>query len=153
MNTDKTFPGYELKNRREELGFTPADVYRKLHIPEHYVTGLESASFEALPGATYTLGFLKTYCQFLGLEPEPYLQAYRDFTRPVPQGLLGRSAKASEPVLNLWQDIMTWVAVCGLILLGWVAYTVVVKPGTETEESQVKADTVEMVVPPLMMDK
>ena len=142
----KIFAGDKLREMREQLGYTEADIYRKLHIPENFLAALEAGDFDKLPGPTYTLGFLKTYCRFLGIDPEEYIDYLRESTKPSTRFL--RFKKRVEPSgPSLVNDILTWAAICAIIALAWITYTIVVQPETEQTDSSVKAGTVEMVVP------
>ena len=52
----------------------------------------------------------------------------------------------------LWvSDALTWGAICAILLLGWVSYSVVVKPFAESGEKRVDAGTI-AVEPPARFD-
>ena len=36
-----TFPGHELRARREELGFSSEDIYRRIRVPAQFVESIE----------------------------------------------------------------------------------------------------------------
>ncbi|MBN2308554.1 MAG: helix-turn-helix domain-containing protein [Candidatus Hydrogenedentes bacterium] len=149
--TEHTFPGQALRERRDEMGVSVSDVYRATHIPDDFVEALERGSLDALPAPTYALGFLKTYCRFLDLEAEPFLDSYRACTRPAPSGrFLRRRRDATSPSLltALWAtDMVAWCTVCAILVLGWFAYTVVVRPNAEPAENRVEAG--ELMIPPV----
>lgn len=149
MNQDR-FPGGYLERRREELGLSVDDVYRKLRIPPSCVSAFESGNIEALPVETYSVGFLNTYCEFLGLDPEPWLEALRDAQLAI--GREGKtSAKPAHEERPKWvRDAIAWVAVCAILALGWLAYTVVVQPGADDQE-QVQAETHELEAPEMQL--
>ncbi|MCH7511181.1 MAG: helix-turn-helix domain-containing protein, partial [Chloroflexi bacterium] len=54
------------------------DAFRKLRIPREYLRGLEEGTLESLPEMCYAVGFLRTYCLYLGLDPEPYVDCLRE---------------------------------------------------------------------------
>ena len=137
------FPGDELRAKREERGLSVDDVYRKLRIPADCVAALESGAAERLPAMCYTTGFLKTYCDYLELDPEPFLEALKESTSP-PTGFLGRPknvpVRESLPWLN---DLATWAAITAIFALGWLTYAVVFQPKAEPGDGKVQAGAIE----------
>lgn len=135
------FPGHELRARREELGFSSDDVYRRIRVPAQFVESIEAGAVHNLPAACYSVGFLKTYCQLLGLEANRYVDTYQACARPS-AGFLRRSSETRKPAPPRWfADAMAWVAVCAVIALGWFAYTVVVQPNAQPAASRAHAAT------------
>ncbi|MCL1875863.1 MAG: DUF4115 domain-containing protein [Synergistaceae bacterium] len=53
--------GQEVQIRREELGLTYDDIYERTRIQPSYLYAIENATYEVLPDAVYTLGFIRTY--------------------------------------------------------------------------------------------
>lgn len=149
MNQDR-FPGGYLERRREELGLSVDDVYRKLRIPPSCVSAFEAGAVESLPVETYSVGFLTTYCEFLGLDPEPWLDALRECQLAVLRE--GKTtAKPDHEQRPKWvRDAIAWVAVSAILALGWLAYTVVVQPGPESGE-RVQAETRELEPPEMQV--
>lgn len=146
MMENGTFPGEELRRQRESLGLSLNDVCVETHIPIAYLAALETGDISALPSLGYCIGFLKTYCQFLRLPHERYIDAFR-----IDAGRARRASNAARkrrgPRFAWYEDALTWAAVCAILLLAWFAYSVVVRPQADSE-NRVEADTREMVVPP-----
>ncbi|MFT9014276.1 MAG: RodZ domain-containing protein [Acetobacter sp.] len=82
--------GRALRERREQLGWSLADVSEWLRIRDVYLGALESGQHELLPAEVYALGFLRTYGQALGFDPAVLINRYRQETRAV----------AHKPVLD-----------------------------------------------------
>ena len=61
-------PGELLRQERSRRDLKKMEVAERLHITKHYVTALESDSYEKLPGAVFTRGYLKKYAELLGLD-------------------------------------------------------------------------------------
>ena len=142
------FPGSVLKDRRLEMGCTPEDVFQKTRIPTAYVRGMESGDLSAMPPPCYALGFLRTYCRFLRLDPEPFLRAYQTAGQPGPRVLLRRTADGWDRLLTgRFANTLTWVSVCAFIALCWLAYNIIVQPNADIQEKRVDAVTTDMVVP------
>jgi cytoskeleton protein RodZ len=62
--------GQTLRQAREDLGASLADAERETRISRRHLEALEAENEAALPAAVYTRGFIKIYCQYLGLNPE-----------------------------------------------------------------------------------
>lgn len=119
--------GQTLRQAREDLGASLAEAERETRISRRYLEALESEDEEALPAAVYTRGFIKIYCQYLGLNPDGMAdlfgpqQALVDNVqiRPIPAEI---SQPRSAPVRPV-------VAVAGLVLFAllvvylWGQYT------------------------------
>jgi cytoskeletal protein RodZ len=68
--------GQALRDAREDLGVSLADAERETRINRRYLEALETEDDSAMPPAVYTRGFIRTYSQYLGLNPEAMLDAY-----------------------------------------------------------------------------
>jgi hypothetical protein len=58
---------------RERDGLDLATVEHETRIPTRRLTALEEERFDLLPERIYALGFLRTYAEYLGLDPQPYV--------------------------------------------------------------------------------
>ncbi len=70
--------GAKLKNLREEKGYTLEHVARDTHIAKRYIVAIEEERFDEFPAEPYLLGFLRSYCEFLEIDPEEVVQLYRN---------------------------------------------------------------------------
>jgi transcriptional regulator with XRE-family HTH domain len=68
--------GQALRDAREDLGVTLAEAERETRINRRYLEALENEDASSMPAAVYTRGFIRTYCQYLGLNPEGMLDLY-----------------------------------------------------------------------------
>ena len=133
--------GQRLRERREALGLTHEDVYQAIHVPITHLRALESGDGRRMPVSAYARGFLRSYCEFLRLDPEPFLSAY-DWSAPA-----ARAAATPRPAdpgpddgRPAWlTDVIAWGAVCLLLLLGWFSYSVVFRPAVEDADVRVEA--------------
>jgi cytoskeleton protein RodZ len=64
--------GARLKKKRLEKGITVEEVHKKTKIHLDILTSIEDDSFVNL-NPVYIKGFLKIYCQFLGVDPADYI--------------------------------------------------------------------------------
>jgi cytoskeleton protein RodZ len=60
--------GLDLRNARQRKGEDLAQISRVLKIRKDYLDALEESNFDAVPGRAYTIGFVRTYAQYLGLD-------------------------------------------------------------------------------------
>ncbi len=56
------------RQAREEKKLSIPDVARLTHIRQPYLLAIEKGQIDRLPGQIYTIGFIKTYAQILGLD-------------------------------------------------------------------------------------
>lgn len=147
-----TFPGHELRARREELGLTPAKAGDQIHVSPIILEALEQGRHLDLPAPAYAVGFLKSYCNFLELDADRYVTLYRESIRPQHRFLgVSRSTPAAAghggfAALPWMVEVMPWVAGMVLVGLGWFAYAVVIAPAAGINDKQVEAST-ELYVP------
>lgn len=69
--------GADLRAARERLGWTLPEVAAGLRIRLPYLEAIEDGRVKDLPGAAYALGFLRTYAQSLGLDPDELSRRFR----------------------------------------------------------------------------
>jgi cytoskeleton protein RodZ len=60
--------GQDLRNARTRKGEDLAQVAAILKIRKDHLDALEESQFDALPGRTYAIGFVRTYAAYLGLD-------------------------------------------------------------------------------------
>jgi cytoskeleton protein RodZ len=70
-------PGARLRTRRESLGISLETVAERTRIRRVYLWALEAERFEELPALAYAIGFLRTYADQLGLDPEQVVAQFR----------------------------------------------------------------------------
>ena len=66
--------GQTLKAAREAKGITASELAASTHLLVQIVEGLENEDFRRIPAPIYGRGFVKLYCETVGLDPKP-LQA------------------------------------------------------------------------------
>jgi cytoskeleton protein RodZ len=111
--------GQTLRQAREDLGASLAEAERETRISRRYLEALEQENESALPAAVYTRGFIKIYCQYLGLNPDGMVdlfgpqQALVDNVqiRPIPAEIHQPRSIPVRPV----------VVVAGLVLVSLLA--------------------------------
>ncbi len=70
--------GEKLQTTRKQKGYTVEQVARDTHIAKRYIESLEAEDFDSFPGEPYLIGFLRTYSEFLELDPQETLTLYKN---------------------------------------------------------------------------
>lgn len=136
------FPGHVLREKRLASDLTLDEVYKSLRIPVSILSAFEEGRTQDLPPMTYSLGFLRTYCQFLGLAPERYADALRESSRPV-TNFLGLPSGVDRNLRPAWMSDMTaWAVITLLLALGWLTYSLTVQPRPEEGAGRAQAETI-----------
>lgn len=68
--------GEALIRAREARGRTLDDAERDTRISRHYLQALEDERFDLTPAPVYARGFLRSYCQYLGIDSDPILARF-----------------------------------------------------------------------------
>lgn len=65
--------------RRERIRYdqTVFDIENSLRIKASLIEAIESGQFDKLPGRVYTVGFIRTYSEYLGLDGEKMVSLYK----------------------------------------------------------------------------
>lgn len=86
--------GSALRRAREIRGISVDDAVRDTRLSHEQLRALEIEDFETLGGEVYARAMLRTYAQYLGLDPEKVVGAYArhadDPVPPPPPGKMGR---------------------------------------------------------------
>jgi cytoskeleton protein RodZ len=68
--------GEWLSRAREARGLTLHDAERDTRISRRYLQALESGELDVIPAPVYARGFLRSYAQYLGLDPQEAMARY-----------------------------------------------------------------------------
>ena len=85
--------GKTLRTARESKGLTTGQIAEKTHMMVQMVEGLEREDFSKIVAPIYGRGFVKLYCEAVGLEPKPLVDAFME----IYSGNRGASAAKPEP--------------------------------------------------------
>lgn len=69
--------GEELRRERELRQVSLREVAEATKINLRYLEALEKNNFEHLPGGVFNRGFVRAYSQFIGIDPDAMVNAYR----------------------------------------------------------------------------
>ncbi len=82
-----------LSQTRQARGLTLDDAERSTRIAKKFLIALEDHNYAIFPAPVYARGFLRSYCRYLGIDPEPQLAE-------LPQGWAAAPPMQTEPVRN-----------------------------------------------------
>jgi len=133
--------GETLRTARVTHGIILEEVERATHVKYKYLVAIESNKFGEIPALAYVRAYVRKYAEFIGLDPEPLLEAIQS-TVPATYKLELDAERVPTPPVNAflkrrnpWQRIL-WISigvVVGLILIllmiNWLVPSV---PSTET---------------------
>ena len=127
--------GEALRSARTAKGKSLQEAAAATHIRSSYLEALEAERFEELGGHVYAKGFLRSYANWLGVDPAPLLAEYRERERAevkvverVPAGIgnLGyRQRSPNWPVVGL---------VAGAVVLLVVLWQLLAPGGAERND-------------------
>jgi len=70
--------GQRFKAAREKKRVSLSQAALKTHTKVQHLEAMERDDFSRMPAPIYARGFIKTYCDFLGLDPAPMIQEYNE---------------------------------------------------------------------------
>ena len=76
--------GAYLRGLREKQGMSLDELSRATRVLHHYLEALEADNVGSLPAPVFTKGFIRAYCQALGVPPEEGLRLYDRIGVPAP---------------------------------------------------------------------
>ena len=76
--------GAYLRGLREKQGMSIDELSRATRVLHHYLEALEADNIGSLPAPVFTKGFIRAYCQAIGVPPEEALQLYDRIGVPAP---------------------------------------------------------------------
>lgn len=72
----------ELAAAREDLGLSQHEVASHFRLQERQLDALERGDWEELPGTAYVRALVRAYSRFVGVDPQPLLDAIGGYARP-----------------------------------------------------------------------
>lgn len=70
--------GKSLREAREAKGYTIAQIAETTHIMSSVIEGLEKEDFSRIAAPIYGRGFVKLYCEAVGLEAKPFVDEFME---------------------------------------------------------------------------
>jgi cytoskeleton protein RodZ len=122
--------GQSLREARVGRGIELSAAEQETKIRAKYLRAMEDEQWELLPGEPYTRGFLVSYAEFLGLDPDPLVADYRrdhpraDEPIPIPETMLPQRALGGWP--PTWASgavVVGLIVAAALAVIGVIALT------------------------------
>jgi len=66
-----------LTKRREDLGYSLKEVEKSIQVRKRYLELIEAGDYEHLPDNVYSLGYIKSYADYLGFDTAPIINMYK----------------------------------------------------------------------------
>lgn len=113
--------GKLLSDTRTEHGLDIEQVARETNIARRYLEALETDDYSVFPAEPYVVGFLRNYCEYLGLNPEEVIKLYKQVkiqeTNPPTDELLPKKGfEINRSVL------FAFVGIASLIIIVFASY-------------------------------
>jgi len=126
-NTGFDTAGAFLKNVREEKGLSLEQISDSTHIKTDHIHAIECGDLSALPARPYVSGFVKTYAEYLELEPAPIVARFREdvgLQQPIP--LDAQKFETAEVKASAEKREMSLLAVLVVVVFFlWCAWQIV----------------------------
>ncbi len=125
-----------LKRKRLDRGFDLVDVARETRIPLRHLNALEAGDFSNLPALAYSIGFVRTYARYLGLDSDATARQFKTESPQLESQLTATMPEMdSESRLPSRNVILGSLAGLGTLVAVLVAYSALKGddvPATET---------------------
>ena len=117
--------GARLKDARASKRLTLEQAERDTRISSHYLEALESGQYEVMPAPVYARGFMRSYADYLDMDPAEAVMAMPD-SLPPPDGLepipgLRRTPSSKLPVLDRRLVVFFFGVMLSIALVLWNA--------------------------------
>jgi cytoskeleton protein RodZ len=120
--------GEFLRRERELRHISLDDVAERTKISRRYLEALEDERYERLPGETFVRGFIRSYAQSVGLDPEDTLLIYSQSR--VIHGAESPRAEPPSPAGHAWNEhLFLWLLLIGVVVVGGVLASAVGRLG------------------------
>ncbi len=132
--------GENLRNSRENKGYSLEQVARDTNIAKKFLIALEEEDFSIFPGEPYLIGFLKNYSDYLGLDSSKIVALHRNMKlqeQPVPIEELLDTGKSRVPLILVSIIVLVLAGIGGYFLYGYISNQ---EPETVIEEVEELAE-------------
>jgi len=118
--------GARLAAIRESRGVSLRDAAARTHIRENHIVAIEAADRKGLPARPYALGFVRTYAEFLELDPRPVVEQFKldagyDAPQPAETEKFRPAEQSAEPE-GRDMSLPVFIAIIAFII--WCAWQI-----------------------------
>ena len=112
--------GTDLRAARVETGVDIAAVADNLRIRKGYLEAIEEGRFSDLPGGAYVFGFLRSYAEYLELDPKSVIAKYKSESElPRVETKLAFPSPMDQGRLPTGRLLASSLVLAGLVYAGW----------------------------------
>ena len=104
-------PGKILQQARKKKRYSIEKIHKITKIKKEFIEGLENDDVSVFPAELYYKNFLKTYAQFLSLDPEKTLELYETSKLDMQDDLFKQPTDGAE------NKFLTFIITCPPFLL------------------------------------
>jgi len=116
MKEEKLFIGKVLKNARMAKNISLDKASKETRISQSYLKSIEEDDFSRIPGDVVLKGFIRVYCDFLGIDPKPLIAELTPKTKKEKKDAVVQK-KAKSPAFDSERFLKVSVSVIVLILI------------------------------------
>jgi len=128
--------GASFKKARESQNVSIDRIAAETRISTRFLLAIENEQFDILPGGIFNRGFIRTYAERLGIDPEEAIRSYEKSARVVEP----ESPKQEAPkVLDKSPKIPVYYAVVGVFLILVAAFYIWSRPSEPSISTAVAA--------------
>jgi cytoskeleton protein RodZ len=110
-------PGEFLRRERELRHMSLDEVAERTKISRRYLEAIEDERYDRLPGETFVRGFIRSYAQSIGLDPDDTLLIYNR-SRLV-HDMAPVQTERPFPARHTWNGrSLLWLLVAGVVIVG-----------------------------------
>lgn len=116
-------PGHLLKEMREKLGLSTAEVALFLHLSKNVIEIIEQDDYLKLPAITFARGYLRAYAKYLNLNPDEIVQQFNQMglieqERSPIQRIVSPDMNTSDKPVK-WLSYFIALSLGCLVLIWW----------------------------------
>jgi cytoskeleton protein RodZ len=137
---DKESLGNYLRREREIRKISLREVANHTRVREHLLKAIEEDQFQLLPSATYVKGFLLTYANYIGLEPNDVIRRYENFLKGGP--VRHTEVLPEKKILGKRKHLLTIGGVIAASLIALYFFLYLSKPPVESISVKPKTEEI-----------
>ena len=119
-NTSEILFGEALREARHKSNLSLSQISNLLRIRHDYLKAIENGTPDDIPGATYAIGFIKSYSNYLGIDSEGYINSLKTKVQnPELKNSNVFPSSAPEGKIPSVMVIFTTILITGGIVLIW----------------------------------
>jgi len=136
--------GERLAAERREQGIDLTTIAERTRVPIRHLQAIEKSDFSVLPGATYTLGFARSYARTLGMDAAAIGSDMRAEMAEYGHGSPTVQAQSYEPTdpSRVPPRALAWSAagIAAVLLIGYFIWRSLAFDGADIEEPAIAQD-------------